>query len=161
AYGIKRAKEHSINVLAMDKLLYRIPEFADKKILEFVQYNNTDYIVMAGYMRKVTSILLDAFPNKILNIHPALLPSFKGAHPIEDAWDAGVKITGVTVHFANAEYDNGPIIAQRTVPVLQDDTLDTLEARIHECEYELYLEVLHLLIKNRIKIIGNRVFVEE
>ena len=111
-----------------------------------------DYVVMAGYMRKVTPVMLDAFPDRVLNLHPALLPSFKGAHAIQEAFDAGVKVTGITVHFANEDYDKGPIVAQRAVEVREDDTLDTLEERIHEAEHALYPEVLRLLAEGRVSV---------
>ena len=88
----------------------------------------------------------------MLNLHPALLPSFKGAHAIQEAFDAGVKVTGVTVHFANEDYDKGPIVAQRAVEVREDDTLETLEARIHEVEHELYPQVLRLVAEGRIGV---------
>ncbi|MEG2850693.1 MAG: formyltransferase family protein, partial [Raoultibacter sp.] len=88
--------------------------------------------------------------------HPALLPSFKGAHAIADAFEAGVKITGITVHFANAEYDKGPIIAQRAIAVREQDSLESLEARIHEAEHDLYPEVLRLLASRRVSIDENR-----
>ena len=103
-------------------------------------------------MRKVTPVMLDAFPDRVLNLHPALLPSFKGAHAIQEAFDAGVKVTGVTVHFANEDYDKGPIVAQRAVEVREDDTLETLEARIHEVEHELYPQVLRLVAEGRIGV---------
>ena len=93
-----------------------------------------------------------SFPDRVLNLHPALLPSFKGAHAIQDAFEAGVKVTGVTVHFANEEYDKGPIVAQRAVPVLEDDTQDDLEARIHEVEHELYPEVLRWIAAGRVSV---------
>ena len=96
--------------------------------------------------------MLDAFPDRVLNLHPALLPSFKGAHAIQEAFDAGVKVTGVTVHFANEDYDKGPIVAQRAVEVREDDTLETLEARIHEVEHELYPQVLRLVAEGRIGV---------
>ena len=112
---------------------------------------------MAGYMRMVTPVLLDAFPNRVINLHPALLPSFPGAHGIADAFDYGVKFTGITVHFANAEMDAGPIIAQRCVEVRESDTLDTLEARIHEAEHELYPQVLQLVAQGRVAVEGRKV----
>ena len=99
-----------------------------------------------------TGVLLDAFPNRIINLHPALLPSFVGAHAIQDAFDAGVKVTGVTVHFANEEYDKGPIIAQRAVVVRESDTVDTLEERIHEVEHEMYPQVLGWLADGRVEV---------
>jgi len=97
-------------------------------------------------------VLLDAFPDRVLNLHPALLPSFKGAHAIQDAYDAGVKVTGITVHFANEDYDLGPIVAQRAVEVREDDALDDLEARIHEVEHVLYPEVLRLIAEGRVTV---------
>ena len=103
-------------------------------------------------MRKVTPVMLDAFPDRVLNLHPALLPSFKGAHAIQEAFDTGVKVTGITVHFANEDYDKGPIVAQRAVEVREDDTLDTLEERIHAAEHVLYPEVLRLLAEGRVSV---------
>ena len=111
-----------------------------------------EYVVMAGYMRKVTPVMLDAFPDRVLNLHPALLPSFKGAHAIADAFGAGVKVTGITVHFANEDYDKGPIVAQRAVEVREGDTLEALEARIHEAEHALYPEVLRLVAEGRVSV---------
>ena len=107
---------------------------------------------MAGYMRMVTPVMLNAFPDRVLNLHPALLPSFKGAHAIQDAFEAGVKVTGVTVHFANEEYDKGPIVAQCAVPVREGDTLDALEERIHGVEHELYPEVLRWIAAGRVSV---------
>ena len=103
-------------------------------------------------MRKVTPVVLDAFPNRVLNLHPALLPAFKGAHAIRDAYEAGVKVTGVTVHFANEDYDKGPIVAQRAVEVREGWTLDDLEAAIHAAEHELYPHVLGLLAAGRVQV---------
>ncbi len=93
---------------------------------------------MAGYMRLLGKDVLRAYPHRVLNIHPALLPAFPGASGIHDAYDYGVKVTGVTVHFADEEFDNGPIIAQEAVVVAEDDTLEMLEAKIHEVEYRIY-----------------------
>ena len=107
---------------------------------------------MAGYMRKVHDPLLATFPNMIVNLHPALLPSFVGAHAIQDAFDYGVKVTGVTVHFANADYDRGPIIAQQAVPVQEGWTVDELEAAIHDVEHVLYPDTLQLLAEGRVHV---------
>jgi phosphoribosylglycinamide formyltransferase-1 len=121
-------------------------------IADTLKAAGVEYVVMAGYMRMVTDVLLEAYPNKILNLHPALLPSFKGAHAIQDAFDAGVKVTGVTVHFANAEYDKGPIIAQRAVSVRETDSVDSLEERIHEVEHEMYPQVLGWIADGRVSV---------
>lgn len=152
AYGIERAKAAHIPVLALNRDIYTDKEAADMRIAEALQQAGAEYVFMAGYMRMVTPVMLEAFPNRIVNLHPALLPSFKGAHGIQDAFDAGVKYTGVTVHFANAEYDKGPIIVQEPVAVLEDDTVDTLEARIHAVEHRLYPAAAQLIAEGRVSV---------
>lgn len=152
AYGIERARQAGIPTLVLNREAYADALAADARIAETLKDAGAEYVVMAGYMRMVTEVLLQAFPNRILNLHPALLPSFKGAHAIQDAFNYGVKVTGVTVHFANEEYDKGPIVAQRVVEVREDDTVDTLEERIHEVEHELYPEVLGWLAQGRVTV---------
>ena len=156
AFGIQRAEAAGIPVTALSRASYEDPEAADALIARQMQEAGAEYVVMAGYMRKLTPVMLDAFPDRVLNLHPALLPSFKGAHAIQDAWDAGVKVTGVTVHFANEDYDKGPIVAQRAVPVLETDDIESLEARIHEAEHVLYPEVLRLLAEGCVSITDER-----
>lgn len=155
AYGIERAKAAGIPVLVLNREVYADVRAADTMIVDTLKVSGAEYVVMAGYMRLVTGVLLDAFPNRILNLHPALLPSFKGAHAIQDAFDYGVKVTGVTVHFANEEYDKGPILAQRAIIVREDDTVDSLEARIHEVEHEMYPQVLGWLADGRVSVTGD------
>ena len=152
AYGIVRAQKAGIPTLALSKEDYQDVALANRRIAEEFLKAGAEYVVMAGYMRKITNEVLEAFPDSVLNLHPALLPSFKGAHAIEDAFEAGVKITGITIHFANAEYDKGPIIAQRAVTVQEADTQEMLEQRIHEAEHILYPEVLALLAAGKIHI---------
>ena len=152
AYGIERAKAAGIPVLVMNKAAYADAEAADACIVDELRAAGAEYVVMAGYMRKVTSVMLQAFPNRVLNLHPALLPSFKGAHAIADAFNAGVKVTGVTVHFANEDYDKGPIVAQRAVEVAEDDTLDSLEAKIHAVEHVLYPQAVQLIAQGRVHV---------
>ena len=147
AYGIERARKAGIPVTVLNRDVYADPEAADARIVEALRAAGAQYVVMAGYMRKVTPVMLDAFPDRVLNLHPALLPSFKGAHAIQEAFDAGVKVTGVTVHFANEDYDKGPIVAQRAVEGREDDTLETLEV-----EHVLYPEVLRLVAEGRIGV---------
>ncbi len=142
AYGLKRAAKAGVPMMSLDRETYKNPQVADDIIATECKQHGAEYIVMAGYMRLLGADVLDSFPDHVLNIHPALLPSFRGAHAIKDAFDAGVKVTGVTVHFANASYDKGAIIAQCPVAVREDDTQDTLEARIHETEHVLYPWVL-------------------
>ena len=152
AYGIERARAAGIPTLVMNREKYADVLAADAQIVEALRGAGAEYVVMAGYMRKVTSVMLDAFPNRVLNLHPALLPSFKGAHAIADAFNAGVKVTGVTVHFANADYDKGPIVAQRAIAVAENDTLDTLETKIHDVEHVLYPEVIGLIAEGRVAV---------
>ncbi len=152
AYGIERARAAGVPVLALSRPDYQNPEAADERIVAALQDAGAEYVVMAGYMRKVTPVMLRAYPNRVVNLHPALLPSFKGAHAISDAFDAGVKVTGVTVHFANEDYDKGPIIAQEPVRVEECMSLDALEARIHQTEHELYPRVLGLIANGQVEV---------
>lgn len=156
AYGIERAQRAGIPVLVMNRQKYADVEAADAQIVEALREAGAEYVVMAGYMRKVTPVMLDAFPDRVLNLHPALLPSFKGAHAIQDAFDAGVKVTGVTVHFANEDYDKGPIVAQEPVRVEEGWTVDQLEAAIHAVEHVLYPRVLRQLAEGRITVSEDR-----
>ena len=112
---------------------------------------------MAGHMRLLGKEVLEAFPLRVLNLHPALLPSFPGAQGIADALAYGAKVTGITVHFADEEFDRGPIIAQTAVEVREDDTEDTLAERIHKAEHELYPHVLSLIAQDRVVVEGRRV----
>ena len=111
---------------------------------------------MAGYMRLLGKEVLDAFPMRVLNLHPALLPSFRGAHGIADAFDYGVKVTGVTVHFADEEFDRGPIIAQMPVRIEESDTVETLEAKIHAVEHVLYPDAIKLVAEGRVVVEGRK-----
>ena len=156
AYGLVRAKEAGIQTIALSKDVYADPDIANEAIATELVHAGCDYVVMAGYMRMVTDPILMAFPDRVLNLHPALLPSFKGAHAIRDAYDAGVKVTGVTVHFANAEYDKGPIVAQRAVDIAEDDTLESLEEKIHAVEHGLYPEVLRWIAAGRVSVGDDR-----
>ena len=160
AYGLKRAQAAGLQTLTLDKTIYEDPIQADMVIATELKQHNVDYVVMAGYMRMVHDPILLTFPNRVLNLHPALLPSFKGAHAIQDAYDYGVKVTGVTVHFADNRYDCGPIIAQRALPVEEGWTVDELEAHIHEIEHELYPDTIQLLAEGRVHVEGNKVVVD-
>lgn len=150
AYGLERAQAASIPATALNRSVYEDPEGADARIVEEMQAAGAEYLVMAGYMRKLTPVVLRAYPNRVLNLHPALLPAFPGAHAIQNAFDYGVKITGVTVHFANEDYDKGPIIAQRAVAIEEGWDCDKLESVIHEIEHGLYQEVLRALAEGRV-----------
>lgn len=157
AYGLKRAQQAGIQTMAFTPEMYKEDALKTNMIIanEFL-LAGCDYVVMAGYMRMVLAPILDAFEDRVINIHPALLPSFPGAHGIADAFDYGVKVTGITVHFANEVYDEGPIIAQRVVEIREDDTLESLEERIHEVEHVLYPQALQLVAQDRVRIVTNQ-----
>lgn len=157
AYGIERARAAGLSVTALNRDVYADPAAADALIADEMRSAGAEYLVMAGYMRKLTPVVLDAFPDHVLNLHPALLPSFKGAHAIADAYAAGVKVTGVTVHLANEDYDKGPIVAQRAVKVREGWTQDDLEAAIHAVEHKLYPEVLRAIAEGRMSMDENRI----
>jgi len=149
AYGLQRAEAAGIKAVTV-----KPSSFADAAdpahcyndaLRQILQDCEVDWVVMAGYMKLLGPEVLDAFPNRVINLHPALLPAFPGAHAIEEAFAAGVPVTGVTVHIANERFDDGPILAQVEVPVLGDDTLDTLEVRIHAAEHRLLPQVLATL----------------
>ena len=160
AYGLKRAEAAGLQTLTLSKETYEDSFVADMVIATELKRYDVDYVVMAGYMRKVGAPILESFPNRVLNLHPALLPSFRGAHAIQDAYEYGVKVTGVTVHLANADYDCGPIIAQRPVVVEEGWTVDQLEEAIHQVEHQLYPEVLQLFAQDRVHVEGQKVCIE-
>lgn len=157
AYGLKRAEAAGLQTLTLSKETYEDSFVADMVIATELKRYNVDYVVMAGYMRKVGVPILNTFPNRVLNLHPALLPSFRGAHAIQDAYEYGVKVTGVTVHLANADYDRGPIIAQRPVVVEEGWTVDQLEEAIHQVEHQLYPEVLQLFAQDKVHVESQKV----
>jgi phosphoribosylglycinamide formyltransferase-1 len=152
AYGLKRAEAAGIQTMTMSKELYADPITADEVIATMLKKADVDYVVMAGYMCMVHYPILNTFPNRVVNLHPALLPSFKGAHAIQDAFDYGVKVTGVTVHFADDKYDCGPIIAQQALAIEEGWTVDELEAHIHEIEHVLYPDTIQLLAEGRVSV---------
>lgn len=152
AKGIDYARNEGLDLLVFTPADYDDPEAVDARIVEALEEHDIEYVAMAGYMRKVTPVLLDAFPNRVVNLHPALLPKHRGAHAIQDAFEAGDEVTGITIHFANEEYDKGPIIFQHEVPVLPDDTIDDLETRIHTAEHEYYPQVLQQIARGEVQV---------
>jgi len=116
-----------------------------------------DLVVLAGYMLLFTTKFINEFKNKILNIHPSLLPSFKGIHGIKDAYEYGVKVTGVTVHFVEEDLDSGPIVLQEAVSIEQEDSLESLEEKIHKAEHKIYPTAVKYFCEGRLKIEGRKV----
>lgn len=141
---VSRAEKWSIPAVLLNHRKYKKREEFDSKIVEILQQYNVEWVVMAGWMRIVTQILIDAFPNKVINIHPSLLPSFRGIKAIEQALESGVKITGCTVHLVDVEVDSGPILMQAAVPILPDDTPETLHARIQVQEHKIMVGAIAL-----------------
>ena len=134
----ERADRLNIPKVLLNHHEYASREALDRAIIDTLQQHQVDWVIMAGWMRIVTQVLIDAFPRRILNIHPSLLPSFPGAHAIEQAIAARVKITGCTVHFIELAVDSGPIVMQAAVPVLPNDTPETLHQRIQIQEHRIF-----------------------
>ena len=145
AYALERAKKLDIKPFVFDPKSYSSKKEYEQKILDVLRTNDIHIICLAGYMRIVGDTLLEAFPNRILNIHPSLLPSFKGAIAIIEAFEFGVKVFGVTVHLIDNTIDGGTIIAQRAFEY-HGDSLEEVEHRIHEIEYQLYPEAINMLL---------------
>jgi phosphoribosylglycinamide formyltransferase 1 len=135
--AIERAQARGIPTVFVDRRKYASREELDLAIVAQLQAHQVEYVVMAGWMLIVTQVLIDAFPERAINIHPSLLPSFPGIHAIEQALAAGVKITGCTVHLVSLEVDSGPILVQAAVPILPDDTAATLHARVQIQEHQI------------------------
>lgn len=145
AYVLERAKRLDIKPFVFDPKSYSSKKEYEQKILDVLRDNDIHIICLAGYMRIVGDTLLEAFPNRILNIHPSLLPSFKGAIAIIEAFEFGVKVFGVTVHLIDNTIDGGTIIAQRAFEY-HGDSIEEVEHRIHEIEYQLYPEAINALL---------------
>ena len=141
---IFRAEKWGIPSVFLNHREYKTREKFDSKIVKTLQEYDVEWVIMAGWMRIVTKILIDAFPNQIINIHPSLLPSFKGIKAVEQALKAGVKITGCTVHLVDIEVDNGPILMQAAVPILLDDIPETLHERIQVQEHKIIVSAIAL-----------------
>ena len=157
AFGLERARDAGVHALHVDPKAFPDAAAYNHAVREALDAHEVDYVVMAGYMKLLGAEVLEAYPMRVLNIHPALLPSFPGAHGIRDAFEYGVKVTGVTVHFANEAFDEGPIVAQEAVPIMEDDTPDTLEARIHTVEHRLYPAALAAVADGRVVVEGRKV----
>ncbi|MBL7073247.1 MAG: phosphoribosylglycinamide formyltransferase [Candidatus Omnitrophica bacterium] len=161
AFALERAKKSGIKTVVLEKLAFQTREEYDEALIKTLKENNIELVVLAGFMRILTERFIDEYENRVLNIHPALLPSFKGANGIKDALKEGVKITGVTVHFVEKEVDSGPVILQKSVRVEENDTLDSLEEKIHRAEHEIYPKAIRLFVEGRLKIENKIVKIKE
>jgi phosphoribosylglycinamide formyltransferase 1 len=161
AVALDRAKKHGIPTLYLAPKEFPSREAHEQIIVEHLEKLGIELIVLAGYMRILTPYLIRKFPMRIMNIHPALLPSFPGTHGIADAFNYGVKYTGVTVHFVDEGVDTGPIIAQEVVRIEEHDTLETLEPRIHAIEHKLYPQAIQWYSQKRIMFDGRKVWIKK
>lgn len=159
AFALERARRHGIAHLHLDHRLFATREEYDTSLVEALHNFDVELVILAGFMRIITPVLIDAFPHAIMNIHPALLPSFPGLHAQRQALDYGVKVAGCTVHFVDSGTDTGPIILQATVPVLQDDDETSLSARIQVEEHRIYPEAARLFAEGRLRVEGRKVVV--
>ncbi len=159
APGLKKAKEYGLPTHLVLPKLFNSKEEYEKHLVNLLREMDVDLVCLAGYMRIVGEELLKAFENRIMNIHPALLPSFPGLHAQKQAFDYGVKISGCTVHFIDSGVDTGPIILQQPVEVLEDDNEETLSNRILAVEHKIYSQAIRLFFENRLKLRKRRVII--
>jgi len=157
AYGLVRAEKHGVPTEVVDHRGFPNREEFDAKLVETIRGSGAELVCLAGFMRVLTPVFVRAFPNRILNIHPALLPSFPGTHGPGQALSYGVRFSGCTVHFLDEGVDTGPIIVQAVVPVYDEDTVETLAARILVQEHRIYPMAIRLFFSGKLKIEGRRV----
>jgi phosphoribosylglycinamide formyltransferase-1 len=160
AYGLVRAKSHGIPTEVLDHKKFPSREAFDAEVVEILRERGVDLVVLAGFMRLLSPVFVKAFSNRIMNIHPALLPSFPGLHVQKKAVEHGVRFSGCTVHFVNDQCDEGPIIIQAVVPVFPDDTEETLAERILKQEHRIYPRAIQLYSEGRLRVEGRKVYVD-
>ncbi len=160
AFALERAKKLGVKSLLIERKNFKTKNEFETEIIKNLEKENIKLICLAGYMRLVSPGLVQKYHHKILNVHPALLPSFKGTEGIKDALECGVKVTGVTVHFVDEEMDHGPIILQQGLQIEDNDTEESLACRIHEIEHQLYPRAVKLFIEGKLKVEGRRVKIE-
>jgi phosphoribosylglycinamide formyltransferase-1 len=160
AYAIERITKYGISSLVIDHRGYSSREDYEEDILRSIEPLDIDLIALAGFMRILSPYFVRRYKNRIMNLHPALLPAFAGIDSVKQALEYGVKYTGCTVHFVDEGVDTGPIILQSVVPIFEDDNEDTLLERIHEEEHRIYPEAIRLFSEGKLKIRGRRVSIE-
>jgi phosphoribosylglycinamide formyltransferase-1 len=158
-YGLVRAKNHGIATEILDHRKYPSRETYDQAVVDLLRAHGVELVILAGFMRLLSPVFVKAYSNRIMNIHPALLPSFPGLHVQKKAVEYGVRFSGCTVHFVNDECDEGPIIIQAVVPVFADDTEAKLAARILKEEHRIYPRAIQLYAEGRLRVDGRRVIV--
>ena len=158
AYALERARKHKIPAVHIDAKKHKTRDAYDAALVGELKKRTVDLVCLAGFMRIITPVLIKAFPNRILNIHPSLLPAFPGLHVQKKALNHGVKFSGCTVHFVDEGVDTGPIIIQAVVPVLDNDTENSLSERILKQEHKIYSRAIQLFAEGRLTIEGRHVF---
>lgn len=161
AFALERAKKHAIPAVVLDHGGHASREDYDRRLVETLNAHEVDLVVLAGFMRVLSPFFLRAFPMRVVNIHPALLPSFPGTHGQKKAFDYGVKFSGCTVHFADEGVDTGPIIIQAVVPVYDSDTEETLAQRILKEEHRIYPQAIKLWAEGKLVVEGRKVRVTD
>ena len=161
AFALKRAKQNNIETQYVDFKSFKNREDYDKEIIKALEEKKIDLVVLAGYMRILSPFFINAYKNKIMNIHPALLPSFPGLHAQRQAVEYGAKVSGCTVHFVDEGVDSGPIVLQKSVEVNDDDTEELLAERILKEEHQIYPKAIQLFSEGRLMIEGRRIFIKE
>jgi len=159
AYALERAQKHNIPALVLDHRQYPNRAAYDQALVALLKEHGVQLVVLAGFMRLLSPVMVEAFPHAMMNIHPALLPAFPGLDAQQQALEYGVRYTGCTVHFVDTGTDTGPIILQAVVPILADDTLETLSDRIHGEEHRIYPEAVRLFCAGRLRVEGRRVHI--
>lgn len=160
AYGLARAQNHGIRTEVLDHKAFASREAYDQAVVDLLRGRGVELVVLAGFMRLLSPVFIKAYSNRIMNIHPALLPSFPGLHVQKKALDHGVRFAGCTVHFVNEDCDEGPIIIQAVVPVFPDDSEEQLAARILKQEHRIYPRAIQLYAEGRLHVVGRRVLVD-
>jgi phosphoribosylglycinamide formyltransferase-1 len=160
AYGLARAQNHGIRTEVLDHKAFASREAYDQAVVDLLRGRGVELVVLAGFMRLLSPVFIKAYSNRIMNIHPALLPSFPGLHVQKKALDHGVRFTGCTVHFVNEDCDEGPIIIQAVVPVFPDESEEQLAARILKQEHRIYPRAIQLYAEGRLHVVGRRVLVD-
>ncbi len=160
AKALERARKHKITAVAIERKDFESKVAFESEIVKAFGEHGAEFVCLAGFMRIIGDTLLRAFTNRIINIHPALLPSFPGLEGQKQAFDYGVKVSGATVHFVDEKTDHGPIICQAVVEVFEDDTVETLGARILEQEHIIYPQAIQLIAEGRVSVEGRRVHIK-
>ena len=161
APGLERARAHGLTAVVVGHREAPSREAYDTRLVEVLRAHGVALVVLAGFMRLVSPVLLNAYPARVLNIHPALLPAFPGLHAERQALEHGARLTGVTVHFVDEETDHGPILAQAAIAILADDSEATLHARIQDQEHRLYPFAIQLIAEGRVRVEGRRVVIAD